>query len=167
LLLWAPGEGAPPTPPPSTFVGAVGRFAGVAVVEAAVVALAWVELPAVALVVATGSTDVMSWVATTVVSTLPGPSPMLVEREVKTTVLFWFWATTVALPVVAGAGEVVWAAAVVAAGDDVPYGWMSAMARGEPRCLPGPGPRGGGRGGRGERDTWGEEGDGGYVSDGG
>ncbi|KJA29212.1 hypothetical protein HYPSUDRAFT_499500 [Hypholoma sublateritium FD-334 SS-4] len=98
LLLEAPGEGAPPTPPPSTVAAAVGRVVGVTEVEDVEVALA--EVPFVAVV--KGSTEVMRLVETRVVVTRPEPSPMLVVTEVKTTVVFWA-AVVVALPVVEAA----------------------------------------------------------------
>ena len=95
-LLEAPGDGAPPTPPPSMLVGAVGRVVGVTEVEVAVV-------EALAAEVVKGSTDVMRLVETRVVVTRPEPRPTLVVTEVKTTVVFWAAAVVVALPVVEAA----------------------------------------------------------------
>lgn len=95
LELDAPGEGAPPTPPPFMSVGAVGRMTvevGVVEVEELVEA---VVFPGVA--VMTGRTVVISLVEIWVVSTRPGPKTVLLMTEVMTEVVLW-GAAVVPLP---------------------------------------------------------------------
>jgi hypothetical protein len=70
-VLVAPGTGAPPCPPPFTFVGAVGR--GLDDVDEVEEVVALVELADVAFPVDNGRTVVKTWVLRKVVSTLPGP----------------------------------------------------------------------------------------------
>lgn len=79
-VLVAPGTGAPPCPPPFTFVAAVGR--GLDDVDEVEEVVALVELA-----VDNGRTVVKTWVLRKVVSTLPDPRPTDERIVVEVTVV--------------------------------------------------------------------------------
>ncbi len=80
-MLEAPGAGAPVAPPPSTLFGAVGRFFGVVEVDKEDELV--VELVDETFPEAVGAkTVVTTCETTTVVGSLPGPRPVVVEKRV-------------------------------------------------------------------------------------